>query len=109
MKKFRIIYLKSSLESIKQIISFISNISVDAAKREFFQLKESIANLEYFPNRFPVLKGITLFDKEVHKLVTKNGRYIVLYEIIEDTVIINDIIDSRTDSIIFKDINDNQD
>ena len=109
MKKYKIIYSKASLESIKNIISFISNVSLEASKKEFLHIKETISNLEFFPKRFPVLKGIMLFDKEVHKLVTKNGRYVIIYEIFESTVFINDIIDSRSDSILFNDLANNQD
>ena len=94
--KYRVIISDRSLSMLTDHVSFLSNVSVDAA----IKLKQTIINeikeLGIFPEKYPWLTSEFLPKNKYHKKVISN-RYIVIYQIKENTVYIDYIINGRQD------------
>ena len=62
----------------------------------------AIKSLSSFPNKYPEVPGLLIRDIKVRKMPIHDGRYVILYKVENDNVVIYDIIDTRKDSILTK-------
>ena len=74
-------------------ITFVLNISKDASKvaKEIFKRIES---LKQFPERFPAFNMPNYASYAYRKMVI-NKRYIAIYSLEEDTIVIHRVLDGR--------------
>ena len=78
---------------ISTCITFVLNISKDASKvaKEIFK---SIESLKQFPERFPAFNMPNYASYPYRKMV-RNKRYIAIYSLEEDTIVIHRVLDGR--------------
>ena len=90
--------------TISDSMLFLANVNKGAAKREKAEILKLIHSLEEFPLRNPIVDNLEILGKEVRKFPILNGKYVILYTIIEKTVYINKFLDSRRENKIIADL-----
>lgn len=102
MEEFNIIISSKAQLDLAESVSFVLNVSKEAAIKLANDIYSAIASLSSFPERNPVFEMPKSFPFIIRKLVV-NKRYIVLYTIENNDVVIYRIIDSRRsfDYLIF--------
>ena len=88
-----IIITSRAQTDISTCITFVLNISKDASKvaKEIFK---SIESLKQFPERFPAVNMPNYASYAYRKMVI-NKRYIAIYLLEEDTIVIHRVLDGR--------------
>ena len=88
-----IIITSRAQTDISTCITFVLNISKDASKvaKEIFK---SIESLKQFPERFPAFNMPNYASYAYRKMVI-NKRYIAIYSLEEDTIVIHRVVDGR--------------
>ena len=99
MNNYKIVITQHAFSSISECVMFVNN---EAANSLYEELMTSIKSLSTFPNKYPEIQDLLIMDAKVRKMPIHNGRYVVLYKVENDTVVIYDIIDTRKDSILSK-------
>ena len=77
-------------------IRFLANVSKDAATEKKTQLVREIRSLSTLPHRFPFLEAEFMPANKYHKMFVANW-YLILYQIRDDTVYVDYILDCRKD------------
>lgn len=77
-------------------IGFIARVSKESAVRKKREIIEAMRSLEYMPHRFPFFEDAIIPKNKYHKMYIKN-RYLILYQIKDDTVYVEYILDCRKD------------
>lgn len=77
-------------------IRFLARVSVPAAKRLFQSLSKAVYSLKTNPERYPYYITQKPIDAELHYKVC-DDRYLIIFEIIDNTVFVYDIQDTRQD------------
>jgi len=75
---------------------FLARVSPDAAERMVRKVLSEIKTLSNNPERFPVYESIFISGVNYHRMLTAK-RYLVIYEIREDAVYVDYIVDCRQD------------
>ena len=94
MKNKMIIWSAEASSDIFECFKFVKNISEKSAINLFKEVKESVNSLIDFPERNPVFKHIKMLNITIRKLVI-NKRYLVLYHVDVDKIVIDRVLDSR--------------
>ena len=94
METFKIIFTSKAQSDLAECISFVLKVSKEAAYALANDIYSSVQTLEMFPERNAIFEMPKSFPFTVRKLVI-NKRYLALYTIENDTVIIYRFIDSR--------------
>lgn len=100
MSGYKILITQRAFSSINECVSFVMNVSYDAAKDLYKELIEQIYNIGLFPERYPEIDGLKIGDWKIRKMPVHSGRYNVLYRIEKQIIYVMDIIDSRKDQIL---------
>ena len=58
-------------------------------------LPEGLRSLPSFPERHPEIQDLRIAGARIRKMSIYNGRYVVLYKVAGDTVVIYDVVDSQ--------------
>lgn len=77
-------------------IRFLANVSKEAAVEKKTQLIREIRSLSTLPHRFPFLEAEFMPANKYHKMFVANW-YLILYQIRDDTVYVDYILDCRKD------------
>ena len=85
-----------SMRILGEHITFLAKVNKSAAARTKKTLIDTMQSLSQMPNRFPFLSSAYLPSNKYHKMYVANW-YIVLYQIRDDTVFIDYILDCRKD------------
>lgn len=93
MDRYKIIISSKAHQDILNIVSFILNVSKKAAIEVAEYIYSSIESLSILPERNPLFP-LFGFGIETRKLIV-NKRYIVIYVIQEDKIIVHRILDGR--------------
>ena len=95
-KKYKVIVSDRAKRMLGTHIRFMAQVNKDAAKAKKKELMEAMRSLEHMPQRFPFFEEAYMPTNKYHKMfVTK--RYLVLYQIQDDTVYVDYILDCRKD------------
>ena len=94
MEERVIIWTPEASADIFEIVGFVKNVSVESASMLSKELHEAVESLKTFPERYPVFFHIKLLNISVRKCVV-NKRYLVLYYVYCDKIMIGRILDSR--------------
>lgn len=81
-------------DSMYKHYEFLARVSEPAAKRLLHVLLEDIRSLEYSPYRFAPYEHSSL-KKEKYRYLISAKRYRIVYQIMDDAVLIDDIQDCR--------------
>ena len=94
MESFKIIISSKAQSDLAECVAFVSNVSKEAAYSLVDDIYSSIESLRTFPERNSIFEMPKSFPFIIRKLVI-NKRYIALYAIENNEVVIYRILDSR--------------
>ena len=94
MDKFNVIITKKAQADLSDCISFVLKVSKEAAIKLSDDIYVAIESLDILPERNPIFEMPKAFPFVVRKQII-NKRYIVLYTVEGNDVVIYRIIDSR--------------
>ena len=96
MQNYKIIISPEATDMLKEHIAFIANVDKKAAINTKNQIVKAIKDLNKMPNRFPFFNEPYIPQNKYHKMFIEKW-YLVLYQIKDDTVYIDYILDCRQD------------
>ena len=93
-KKYKVIVSDRAKRMLGTHIRFMAQVNKDAAKAKKKELMDAMRSLDRMPQRFPFLKEAYIPTNKYHKMFIQNW-YLILYQIRDDTVYIDYILDCR--------------
>jgi len=96
MDKYKIIVSEQAHSMLRSHLRFLGRVNKDAAKRLRVRVTEAIRSLEKMPKKYPFFEAEYIPPNKYHKLFVENW-FIILYQIKDDVVSIDYIIDCRKD------------
>ena len=93
---YNVIISSRAKEILKEHISFLAKVNKSAAQRVKNEIITAMHSLEQFPQRHPFFYADFIPPNKYHKMCLKK-RYIILYQIKDDTVFIDYVLDCRQD------------
>ena len=93
---YKVIVSPEAFDMLKEHIAFIANVDKNAAINTKNIIINSIKSLKEFPNRYPFFDEEYIPKNKYHKMFVES-RYLVLYQIKDDTVYVDYILDCRQD------------
>lgn len=94
--KYTVIVSERSRQMLGQHIQFLAQVNRNAAAELKKRFLEEFHSLESLPQRYPFLNADFIPPNKYHKLYIKNW-FLVLYQVKDDTVYIDWIVDCRQD------------
>ena len=95
-KLYKVKISEEAQRGLGNIVSYVALNSIQAARVLKKDLVAEISSLKLFPERIPFLEGEFIPFNKYHKLVVRKN-YLVIYQIKDDTVWVDYIIDCRQD------------
>ena len=93
--KYKVVISESAYNEITECISFVSNVSIIAAKELYVEIMAAINSLSEMPERCSTCNRLKNPFGATRKLLIANGRYAALFRINNDKVLINYFLDLR--------------
>ena len=94
--KYKVIISDRARESFARHLRFLAQASKSAAVKLKHRFLQEIRSLEEMPQRYPFFNEDYIPVNKYHKLFVENW-YLVLYQIRDDTVYVDWIVDCRQD------------
>ena len=95
-KLYKVKISEEAQRGLGRIVSFIALNRIQAARLLKKDLVAEISSLKLLPERTPFLEGEFIPFNKYHKLVVRRN-YLVIYQIKDDTVWVDYVIDCRQD------------
>ena len=95
-KLYKVKISEEAQRGLGNIVSYVALNSIQAARVLKKDLVAEISSLKLFPERTPFLEGVFIPFNKYHKLVVRKN-YLVIYQIKDDTVWVDYVIDCRQD------------
>ena len=102
MAELKISITQRAFSSISEHMLFVRNVFLEAAKELYEETMTSLRSLSSFPERYPEIQDLRIAGARVRRMTIHDGRYVVLYKVDGDTVVVYDVVDSRKDNSILK-------
>ena len=102
MVDYTIVITQRAFVDVTECVSFVKNVSSEAAKQLHSEIISAINSLLTFPNKYPEINGLKIRGSKVRKMSIHQGRYVVLYKVEENTITIYDVLDVRKDTFLTK-------
>ena len=93
-KKYKVIVDPAVNDRMYDHFEFFARVNALAAERLLDQLTDDMQSLEYLPYRNPVFNRPYLKSGKYRYMVSYE-RYLIVYQIVDNTVFIDDVQDSR--------------
>ncbi len=95
-KKYKVIVSDRAKSMLGTHMRFMAQASRDAAIAKKKELMTAIRSLSQMPQRFPFFEEMYITPNKYHKMFVEKW-YLVLYQIQDDTVYVDYILDCRKD------------
>jgi plasmid stabilization system protein ParE len=95
-KKYKVIVSDRTKRMLGTHIRFMAQVNKDAAKTKKQELMEAMRSLGRMPQRFPFFEEAYMPTNKYHKMFVAKW-YLVLYQIQDDTVYVDYILDCCKD------------
>lgn len=95
-KKYRVIVSERAKRMLGTHIRFVAQVNKEAAISKKKELMTAMRSLESMPQRFPFFEETYIPPNKYHKMFVAKW-YLVLYQIEDDTVYVDTILDCRKD------------
>ncbi len=95
-KKYRVIVSERVKRMLGTHIRFVAQVNKEAAIAKKKELMTAMRSLESMPQRFPFFEETYIPPNKYHKMFVAKW-YLVLYQIEDDTVYVDTILDCRKD------------
>lgn len=96
MDKFNVVVSKKATFMLISHAAFLAKVSADAAERLVGEFEKNANTLKNMPNRNPWLIA-DYIPRHQYRYITFEKRYLVIYQIIDNTVYIDYVLDCRQD------------
>lgn len=100
MAELKISITQRAFSSISEHMLFVRNASLEAAKELYEETMASLRSLSSFPEGYPEIQGLRIVGSRVRKMPIHSGRYVALYKVDGDTVVVYDVLDTRKDGTL---------
>ena len=94
--KYKVIISDRAKQNLVALLSFLAQINKPSAQKRKSRLISEIRPLEELPLRYPFFQADYIPVNKYHKLYVENW-YLVLYQIKDNTVYVDWILDCRQD------------
>ena len=95
-KKYRVIVSERAKRMLGTHVRFVAQVNKEAAIAKKKELMTAMRSLESMPQRFPFFEETYIPPNKYHKMFVAKW-YLVLYQIEDDTVYVDTILDCRKD------------
>ncbi len=95
-KEYKVVISDKAKNMLGMHIRFLSKVNKESAKKKKLQILNELNSLSQTPQRFPFLEEMYIPYNKYHKMYIENW-YLVLYQIQDDTVYVDYILDCRKD------------
>ena len=95
-KKYRVIVSERAKRMLGTHIRFVAQVNKEAAIAKKKELMTAMRSLESMPQRFPFFEETYIPPNKYHKMFVAKW-YLVIYQIEDDTVYVDTILDCRKD------------
>lgn len=96
MIKYKIVVSQKTLDMLKEHIAFIADVDKKAARNTKNKLLDAFKSLEEMQQRYPFFDEQYIPSNKYHKMYVEKW-YLVLYQIKDETVYIDFVLDCRKD------------
>ncbi|MBQ7581036.1 MAG: type II toxin-antitoxin system RelE/ParE family toxin [Clostridia bacterium] len=100
--KYTVIVSDTAKRQIASHVAFLANVSKEAAKNTKNTIIEALRSLETMPGRYPFLDEDLLPKNKYHKMFVES-RYLILYQVRDNVVLVDYIVDCRQEYEWLKD------
>lgn len=95
-KKYKVIVSDRAKRMLGTHIRFMAQVNKEAAAAKKKEIMTAMHSLSQMPQRFPFFEELYITPNKYHKLFIEKW-YLVLYQIQDDTVYVDYILDCRKD------------
>ena len=95
-KKYKVIVSDRAKRMLGAHIRFMAQVNKDAASTKKKEIITAIRSLNHMPQRFPFFEEAYIPSNKYHKMFIEKW-YLILYQIQDDTVYVEYIVDCRKD------------
>ena len=95
-QKYEVIVSDRAKRMLASHLRFLAQVNRDAAAAKKAEPMEAMRSLEHMPQRFPFFQEAYIPTNRYHKMFVAKW-YLILYQIQDDTVFIDYILDCRQD------------
>ena len=95
-KKYKVIVSDRAKQMLGTHIRFMAQVNKKAAIAKKKELMAAMRSLDHMPPRFPFFEESYIPPNKYHKMFVEKW-YLVLYQIKDDTVYVDSILDCRKD------------
>ena len=95
-KKYKVIVSDRAKRVLGSHIRFMAQVNKDAASTKKKEIITAIRVLNHMPQRFPFFEEAYIPSNKYHKMFIEKW-YLILYQIQDDTVYVEYIVDCRKD------------
>ena len=96
MQHYKIIVSSEATDMLKEHIAFIANVDKKAAINTKEMIVNAIMDLKELPKRYPFFFFLYIQKNKYHKMYVEKW-YLILYQIKDDTVFVDYVLDCRQD------------
>lgn len=95
-RKYRVIVSEQATQMLVSHVAFLAQVSPEAAERLTVEFEKAANSLEIMPQRCPWLSG-EYIPKSAYRFILFEKRYMIIFQIIDDTVYADYVVDCRQD------------
>ena len=95
-KKYKVIVSDRAKQMLGIHIRFMAQVNKDAAIAKKKELMAAMRSFDHMPQRFPFFEEPYISSNKYHKMFVEKW-YLVLYQVKDDTVYVEYILDCRKD------------
>ena len=95
-RRYKVIVSDRAKRMLGTHIRFMAQVNKDAAKAKKKEIMTAMRSLCQIPQRFPFFEELYITPNKYHKMFIEKW-YLVLYQIQDDTVYVDCILDCRKD------------
>lgn len=95
-RKYKVIVSDRAKRMLGTHIRFMAQVSKQAAAEKKKEIMTAMRSLSQMPQRFPFFEELYIMPNKYHKMFIEKW-YLVLYQIQDDTVYVEYILDCRKD------------
>ena len=96
MKTYDIVISDAALALLDAHMVFLAKVNGNAARHTMTDILNSIESLGKNPNRYPVYESPFISHNRYRKMLCAK-RYLIIYEVLDDTVFVDYVLDCRQD------------
>lgn len=94
--QYKVFVSEQAIRMLKLNIAFIAEVNVEASSKLKKAIMDGIRSLEYMPKHYPFFNEEYMLPNKYRKMVI-NKYYFILYQIQDDVVNVDYILDCRKD------------